>query len=72
MLESLNMNVGNRYNIVTLIFFIPYVIFQPVATVVIRKLGPRLFLSSIVVLWGATMIVSLSKFLQEQRANLPY
>ncbi|KAH8807841.1 retrograde regulation protein 2 [Xylogone sp. PMI_703] len=48
--------VGSRYNIITLIFFIPYVLFQPPATVLLRKVGPRVFLSSIVVFWGACMI----------------
>jgi hypothetical protein len=49
--------IGERYNIITLIFFIPYVLFQPPATVVLRKVGPRVFLSAITVFWGATMIV---------------
>lgn len=48
--------VGSRYNIITLIFFIPYVLFQPPATVLLRKIGPRIFLSAIVVFWGACMI----------------
>lgn len=51
--------IGNRYTIIALIFFIPYVIFQPPATVVLRKVGPRNFLAAITVLWGACMIVCL-------------
>jgi hypothetical protein len=58
MYTDLKLTVGNRYSLITLIFFIPYVIFQPPATVILRKMGPRYFLSTIVVLWGATMIVS--------------
>jgi hypothetical protein len=50
--------IGARYNIITLIFFIPYVLCQPPATVLIRKIGPRIFLAAITVFWGATMIVS--------------
>lgn len=50
--------IGARYNIITLIFFIPYVLCQPPATVLLRKIGPRIFLASITVFWGATMIVS--------------
>jgi hypothetical protein len=49
--------VGDRYSLIVLVFFIPYVLFQPPATVVIRKIGPRRFLSAITILWGATMIV---------------
>lgn len=48
--------IGDRYSIIVLVFFITYVALQPPATVVLRKMGPRLFLPLIVVLWGATMI----------------
>ena len=42
-----------------LVFFPTYVIFQPPATVLTRKLGPRKFLASICLLWGAIEIVSI-------------
>lgn len=45
-------------SIILLTFFAPYVAFQFPAAVLVRKVGPRLFLSSIVLCWGATMIVS--------------
>jgi MFS family permease len=48
----------DQYSIIVLMFFIPYVLFQPPATVILRKLGPRNFLSLIVLLWGIVMIVS--------------
>jgi hypothetical protein len=48
--------IGERYSIIVLIFFISYDLLQPVATVVLRKLGPRKFLPTITILWGATMI----------------
>lgn len=48
--------IGDRYNLIVLIFFIPYVLFQPPATVVLRKVGPRMFLALITLLWGACMI----------------
>ena len=48
----------DRYSIITLVFFIPYVLFQPPATVVLRKVGPRIFLPLITLLWGGVMIVS--------------
>lgn len=55
---DLNMNASNNgYSITSLVFFITYTIFQIPAPVLIRKLGPRLFLSGIVLAWGATMIV---------------
>ena len=46
-------------SIVVLVFFPTYVIFQPPATVLSRRLGPRKFLASICLLWGAIEIVSI-------------
>lgn len=43
-------------NIANLVFFVPYIVFQPVSTVVIRKIGPRMHLSAITLAWGAVMI----------------
>lgn len=48
--------IGSRYSIIVLVFFITYVLLQPPATVLMRKVGPRAFLPTITVLWGATMI----------------
>ncbi|OGE51811.1 hypothetical protein PENARI_c012G08612 [Penicillium arizonense] len=54
---DLNMNASNNgYSITSLLFFITYTIFQIPATVIIRKVGPRLFIASIVLVWGAVMI----------------
>lgn len=48
--------IGERYSIIVLIFFITYVLLQPPATVILRKVGPRIFLPTITLLWGITMI----------------
>ncbi|KAI9372451.1 major facilitator superfamily domain-containing protein [Aspergillus egyptiacus] len=57
MQEDLNMNASNNgYSLTSLVFFISYTIFQIPATVIIRKIGPRLFLSSIVFLWGVIVV----------------
>ena len=56
MTVDLDMLRDFRYNIVVLIFFITYVLFQPPATVLTRKIGPRIFLSTITLLWGSVMI----------------
>ncbi|KAK6353070.1 hypothetical protein TWF696_005060 [Orbilia brochopaga] len=54
---ELGMNIANNgYSITTLVFFCTYIVFQFPATVVTRKIGPRVFLSTIALLWGATMI----------------
>jgi MFS family permease len=43
-------------SIITLVFFITYVMCQPPSTVIVRKIGPRIHLSLITILWGALMI----------------
>ncbi|KAJ8613288.1 hypothetical protein MRB53_036975 [Persea americana] len=43
-------------SIITLVFFITYVLCQPPATVLTRKIGPRTFLPLICLLWGGLMI----------------
>jgi len=50
------MLIGFRYSIITLVFFITYVLLQPAATVVLRKVGPRIFLPVITMAWGIVMI----------------
>jgi MFS family permease len=45
-----------RYNIANLVFFIPYIIFQPPSTILVRRIGPRIHLALITVFWGAVMI----------------
>lgn len=47
---------GNQYNIISLVFFVTYIIFQPPSTVVVRKIGPRIHLALITFLWGCCMI----------------
>ncbi|KAI5357314.1 putative major facilitator superfamily, MFS transporter superfamily [Septoria linicola] len=47
---------NNRYSIITLVFFITYTLLQPLATPLTRKIGPRMFLSTICTLWGIVMI----------------
>lgn len=54
--EALDLNVENRYSIVVLVFFITYVVGQVPATATVRKFGAKWFLSTLVLLWGATMI----------------
>ncbi|KAJ5108867.1 hypothetical protein N7456_005542 [Penicillium angulare] len=54
---DLHMNEkNNAYSIASLVFFITYTIFQIPATAIIRKVGPRYFISTIAFLWGAIMI----------------
>ncbi|KAG4410573.1 hypothetical protein IFR04_016292 [Cadophora malorum] len=54
--EELGLGIGTRYSIVLLVFFGPYILLQFPATLAIRKIGPRVFLSTIVLIWGVVMI----------------
>jgi MFS family permease len=56
MLVDLKLTVHLRYNIVTLVFFTTYVVFQFPSTVIIRFFGPRNHLATITLLWGIVMI----------------
>lgn len=56
MLKDLKLTSGYGYSTITLMFFTSYVIFQPAMTVLCRKLGPKIFLSSICMAWGAVII----------------
>lgn len=70
MQKQLHMNAkNNAYTIVSVVFFIPYMLFQPPATVAIREIGPRIFLTCIIFGWGAVMIVSLKDKLREDLAS---
>ncbi|KAF4121913.1 Major Facilitator Superfamily [Geosmithia morbida] len=54
---SVDLNlVGFRYNIANLVFFVPYILFQPPSTILVRALGPRVHLAAVTIFWGAVMI----------------
>lgn len=48
--------VGNQYSVIVLVFFITYVLLQPPAVVILRKVGPQLFLPGICMAWGIVMM----------------
>ncbi|CZR47387.1 uncharacterized protein FPRO_08761 [Fusarium proliferatum ET1] len=47
---------GMNYSIIVLLFFPAYILFQPIMTVMARKIGPRWFLSGICIAWGIVML----------------
>merc|ERR1712230_242529 len=53
---ELTMGSVDRYSIISLVFFITYTLCQPPATILCRKIGPRVFLGTITFLWGVVMI----------------
>jgi MFS family permease len=56
MSKELKLGVENRYSIITLVFFTTYIVFQFPSTILIKKIGPRNFLSFITFTWGLIMI----------------
>lgn len=49
--KDLNME-GSDYNIALFVFFIPYILFEVPSNLLLKKLAPSTWLSSIMVLWG--------------------
>jgi MFS family permease len=56
MTHDLNLAVENRYNIIALVFFIPYIIFEFPSTALVRQIGVRIHLATICFLWGCVMV----------------
>lgn len=54
--KDLQLQVSTRYSLIISTFFAAYTVFQPLGSVLTRKLGPRIFLSTITLLWGIVMI----------------
>jgi len=52
MSKQLKLGINERYSIIALVFFITYVVLQPPATIMLRWIGPRNFLSTIIICWG--------------------
>lgn len=47
---------NDRYSVILLVFFIGLFLFELPSTLVLRRLQPRNFLTTITVLWGATTL----------------
>jgi hypothetical protein len=45
---DLQLSTGSRYSILSMMFFIPYIIFQFPANIAIRRLGPAIWVPSLV------------------------
>lgn len=54
--EALGISIGNRYSIITMVFFIGYILFDFPANFVMRKTGAATFLGTIGFLWGILTI----------------
>lgn len=53
--EDLEMK-GHDYNVALFVFFIPYILFEVPSNILLRKVAPSTWLSSIMFCWGMTLI----------------
>ncbi|KAJ5898430.1 hypothetical protein N7504_008718 [Penicillium tannophilum] len=48
--------IGNRYSVIAVSFFPPYICLQALGPILIRKIGPVNYLSAVCLIWGAVML----------------
>ncbi|BEI82241.1 hypothetical protein CcaverHIS002_0301090 [Cutaneotrichosporon cavernicola] len=56
MVKDLELHIGNRYSIATMIFFIPYIILEVPSQAGLRVFGAKIWLGGATVLWGVMML----------------
>lgn len=53
---DLNMT-GSQYNSALTIFFVSYAVAEPATNVLLKRLTPRIFITSIMILWGEFLVL---------------
>ncbi|CUS09223.1 unnamed protein product [Tuber aestivum] len=56
MMSDLKLNVGDRFSIALLMFFIPYFLFELPSNIILRRVGAAVWLGSIALAWGSVTI----------------
>ncbi|KAG8805100.1 hypothetical protein FRC17_005731, partial [Serendipita sp. 399] len=56
MAADLRMDIGDRYSISVMAFFVPYILLEIPSNLIIRLVGTSRWLSTIALLWGLTMV----------------
>ncbi|KAF9259708.1 MFS general substrate transporter [Marasmius fiardii PR-910] len=54
--DDLKLQVGNRYSIITVLYFVPYVLLEVPSNAVLRKIGVRYVMTFLVIAWGAVQL----------------
>lgn len=54
--KELQLQVGNRYSVILLVFFAPYVLFELPSNIALRYFGAARWLSAITLFWGITIV----------------
>ncbi|KIV96769.1 hypothetical protein PV10_00590 [Exophiala mesophila] len=56
MSEDLELHIGARYSIALLVFFIGYALFEIPSNMVIRRVGARVWLPFLIIVWGSSVL----------------
>ncbi|KAG7091133.1 hypothetical protein E1B28_010187 [Marasmius oreades] len=54
--EDLGLTIGNRYSIVSCLYFVPYTLLELPSNIALRSIGSRNLLTACVVSWGAVQL----------------
>ncbi|KAK8879149.1 MFS general substrate transporter [Apiospora arundinis] len=54
--EDLGLNIGNRYNIVLVIFFVPYILLEVPSNIIVKHVRPSYYLSGLMFFWGIVVM----------------
>ncbi|KAK8052724.1 major facilitator superfamily protein [Apiospora saccharicola] len=54
--EDLGLNVGNRYNIVLVVFFVPYILLEIPSNLIVKRVRPSYYLSALIFSWGIVVM----------------
>jgi MFS family permease len=54
--EDLRLDIGARYSIAPLVFFIPYALFELPSNMIIRRIGARWWMAFLITAWGACVL----------------
>jgi sugar phosphate permease len=53
---DLELSIGDRFSILSMLFFIPYTLLQIPSNLIVRRVGPRLWISFCVLGWGIAQL----------------
>ncbi|ESK97355.1 high-affinity nicotinic acid transporter [Moniliophthora roreri MCA 2997] len=54
--KDLGLSIGNRYSIISCVYFVPYTLLELPSNALLRRIGTRTFLTGCIVAWGAVSL----------------
>ncbi|KAK8044786.1 hypothetical protein PG993_004810 [Apiospora rasikravindrae] len=64
--RDLGLNIENRYNIVLVIFFVPYILLELPSNLIVKRVRPSYYLSALIFSWG--IVVTCEGFVNTYQA----